>query len=333
MRTAAEKKSAFLILAILGAAVVAVVPFVGSHALPISEILGVFKGAPITSGARIFWDIRVPRVLLAFVVGATLSVCGMSFQAVFRNPLATPFTLGVSGGAAFGAVAAIKLGLDYSFYGFSTPQFFAFLGALASIFIVYGIAKAKKGFTVTTMLLTGVAMSFFFSALIMFIQYAADFAHSFAMVRWMMGNLAVVGYRQVLEASVLAGVGMLVIFTKRSDMNLLTTGDEIAAGRGVDVERSLRTIFVAVSLACGATVAVCGPIGFVGLIIPHIMRLLFGGDHFDLTPACLVGGGIFLVICDTFARTIISPAEIPIGVITAMLGGPFFIWLLFRHPN
>jgi iron complex transport system permease protein len=323
----------FLILAILSAVIIAAVPFLGGHALPLSDVVGIFKGAPRTPGARIFWDIRAPRVLLAFVVGASLSVCGMSFQAMFRNPLATPFTLGVSGGAAFGAVAAIKLGLNFSYYGFSTPQFFAFLGALASIFIVYGIASAKKGFTVATMLLTGVAMSFFFSALIMFIQYASDFAHSFAMTRWMMGNLAVVGYKQVFGAAVFAGIGLLLLFTKRSDMNLLMTGDELAAGRGVDVDRSRRVVFFAVSIACGATVAVCGPIGFVGLIIPHVMRLIVGADHFDLAPACLLGGGIFLVVCDTFARMIILPAEVPIGIVTAMLGGPFFIWLLIRNPN
>lgn len=333
MNIKSANKPRLLILALIAAAIVLIVPFIGSSRVPVSEILGIFKDAPKTAGERIFWDVRIPRILLGFLAGATFSICGMAFQAMFRNPLATPFTLGVSGGAAFGAVLAIKLGLNYSFFAASTSQLLAFGGALATILLVYGIAKAKKGFTIATMLLTGVAVSFFFSALIMFIQYIADFAHSFAMVRWMMGNLAVVGYKPIIQLAVFSAIGITVIYMTRSEMNLLLTGDELAAGRGVDVERTRRIIFFAVSLCAGSAVAICGPIGFIGLIIPHIMRLIFGADHFDLAPACIIGGGAFLVLCDTVSRIIISPAEIPVGIITAMLGGPFFVWLLFRHPN
>lgn len=333
MASKADNKLKLLFLAALTVAVVFAVPFAGSVRVPLSEITGALSGAAKTPGGRIFWDIRIPRVLLGFLAGATFSVCGMAFQAMFRNPLATPFTLGVSGGAAFGAVLAIKLGLNFSLFAASSPQLFAFAGALATILMVYGIARAKKGFTVATMLLTGVAVSFFFSALIMFIQYVADFAHSFEMTRWMMGNLAVVGYRPVAQLATLSTVGIVVIYMTRSELNLLTTGDELAAGRGVDVERTRRMIFFAVSLCAGSAVAICGPIGFIGLIIPHIMRLVFGADHFDLAPACILGGGTFLVLCDAVSRVIISPAEMPVGIITAMLGGPFFIWLLFRHPN
>jgi iron complex transport system permease protein len=324
---------AFVLLILLAAIIAVASPLIGSSHVSFSDIAGIFDSNPATSAERIFWQVRAPRVILAFIAGATLALCGLSFQAVFRNPLASPFTLGVSGGAAFGAVLAIKLGLAFSIPGVSVTQIFAFGGALASIFLVYGIARAKKGFTMATMLLTGVAVSFFFSALIMFIQFFADYAHSFSMVRWMMGSLSIVGYRQVIQAAVLSGVGGVAIFLRRSEMNLLTAGDEIARGRGVDVDRSRAAIFFAVSLATGGVVAICGPIGFVGLMIPHIMRLIVGPDHFDLAPACILGGGIFLALCDTFARTAISPFEIPIGVITAMLGGPFFIWLLFRHPN
>ncbi len=315
--------------------VLAIAPFIGSQSISFADIAGIFGGGAISTGQRIFWDVRMPRVLLGFITGATLSVCGMTFQAMFRNPLATPFTLGVSGGAALGAVIAIKLGIATTVMGIALPgaQVFAFIGALGSIVIVYGIARAKKGFTMATMLLTGIAMSFFFSASIMFIQYLADFAHSFSIVRWMMGGIAVVGYRQVLQLAAFAIVGVAVIFSSRSELNLILTGDEIATGRGLDVERMRKKLFFAVSIAAGATVAVCGPIGFVGLIIPHIMRLIVGADHFDLAPACILGGGAFLVVCDIVARTIILPAEIPIGIITSMIGGPFFIWLLFRHPN
>jgi iron complex transport system permease protein len=323
----------YIILAVIAAVILAVVPFLGGHAVSFADISHIFSGGAKTVGERIFWDIRMPRVLLAFIAGATLSVCGLSFQSIFRNPLADPFLLGVSGGAALGAVVAIRFGLTFSLLGVIGPQLFAFAGALATIFLVYGIAKSHKGFTVATMLLTGVAVSFFFSALIMMVQYIADFSNSFAMVRWMMGSMSIVGFKPVVQISVLSAVGIFVVFLKRSEMNLLMAGDELAAGRGVDVEKTRRTIFIAVSLATGAVVAICGPIGFVGLIIPHIMRILFGADHFDLAPACLIGGGAFLVLCDTASRLIILPAEVPVGIVTAMLGGPFFIWLLFRNPN
>ncbi len=323
----------FVLLAAISAAVIAIVPFLGSSHISLTDILHIFSGGAKTVGERIFWDIRLPRVLLGFIAGATLSTCGLAFQSVFRNPLADPFLLGVSGGAALGAVIAIKLGLVFSIIGVPCPQLFAFAGALATILVVHGIGRARKGFTTATMLLTGVAVSFCFSALIMLVQYISDFSQSFTMVRWMMGSLSIVGFKPVLQIAIMSVIGVAVIVLKRSELNLLTTGDELAAGRGVDVERTRRVIFVAVSLSTGAVVAICGPIGFIGLIIPHIMRIVFGPDHFDLTPACIIGGGAFLVLCDTAARLVIMPVEVPVGIITAILGGPFFIWLLFRNPN
>ncbi len=322
-----------ILLAAISIAVLAAVPFLGSTPVSTADITHVLSGGTKTVGERIFWDIRLPRVLLGFIAGATLSTCGLAFQSIFRNPLADPFLLGISGGAALGAVAAIKLGLVFSILGVSGPQLFAFAGALATILVVHGIGRTRKGFTTATMLLTGVAVSFCFSALIMLVQYISDFSQSFTMVRWMMGSLSIVGFKPVLQITIMSVIGVTVIVLKRNELNLLATGDELAAGRGVDVERTRRAIFVAVSLATGAVVAVCGPIGFIGLIIPHIMRILFGPDHFDLAPACIIGGGAFLVLCDTAARLVIMPAEVPVGIITAILGGPFFIWLLFRNPN
>lgn len=333
MKTHRNIRLRYMLLVAASAAVLAAVPFFGSRAVSIADIAGLFHGGPASIGEKIFINIRLPRVALAFIAGAALSACGLSFQAVFRNPLADPFLLGVSGGAAIGAVLAIKLGVVFSVFGIGGPQLFAFCGALATILLVHGISHARKGFTVATMLLTGVAVSYFFSALIMLLQYLSDLGNTYTMVRWLMGGMSVVGFNSVLQAFVMSAIGVTVIFLKRSELNLLTAGDELAASRGVDVEKTRRTIFVAVSLATGAVVAVCGPIGFVGLIIPHIMRLVFGADHFDLAPACVIGGGAFLVLCDTAARMIILPAEVPVGVITAMLGGPFFIWLLFRNPN
>lgn len=333
MATEKNKIPALLILTLAAAAILAAAPFFGSAEVTRADIAGILDRAVKTPGERIFWDVRMPRVILCFIAGATLSGCGMAFQALFRNPLATPYTLGVSGGAAFGAVLAIRSGANFSFFAASGRQVFAFVGALASIALVYGISRSKRGFTMATMLLTGVAVSFFFAALVMFVQYFADFSRSFAMVRWMMGGMSVIGYREVTQIAAFSLIGLAIIFSMRNELNLMLTGDEIAAGRGVDVDRVRRALFIGVSLSVGSVVSFCGPIDFIGLIVPHVMRLIFGSDHFDLTPACLIGGGAFLVVCDVFARLIISPAEMPVGIITAMLGGPFFIWLLFRHPN
>ncbi|UCG39746.1 MAG: iron ABC transporter permease [bacterium] len=303
-------------------------PLVGMKLTPLRAILD-----PSGSGteARIFWMIRVPRVLAGWLAGAALAAAGMAYQALFRNSLATPFTLGVASGAALGAALSIRFGLYLSVAGFSGTPLWAFAGASASILLVYGITRARRGMSTATMLLAGVAVSFFFSSLNLFTQYISDFTHTFRIIRWLMGGVQVAGFRSVLEMAPLVLAGLLITLRLTRELDILATGEEMAAGRGVDVVRTRNMLFFASSLMVGGVVAVCGPIGFVGLMIPHICRLLVGPGHRVLAPASILAGGSFLALCDTFARTIIAPAEIPVGVITALLGGPFFLALLIRE--
>lgn len=283
--------------------------------------------------ANILLNIRIPRVLTAYLAGAALAVSGMAFQSIFRNPLATPFTLGVSSGAALGAALFIRFGMQFPIPGISGVGLAAFGGAMLSILLVYGLTQIKGGFSTATLLLAGVAVNFFFSSLILFINFISDFAQSHKIIHWMMGGMGNSGYSQAgqLAVFILIGVGILVCMIH--ELNLLMTGDDLAITRGVNVARTKRLLFIAVSLMVGAVVAFCGPIGFVGMMAPHICRLFIGPNHRKLLPVSLLFGGIFLTLCDTFARSIIPPAEIPAGVITALLGGPFFIALLMNRKG
>ncbi len=302
-------------------------PFIGFKSVSPAEILSFSSSA---LDADVFWNIRVPRSLTAFLAGASLALSGLAFQSMFRNPLATPFTLGVSSGASMGAALYVRMGLSFSLLGIGGVSYFAFVGAGLSILLVYGLTRVKRGFSTATMLLAGVAVSFFFSSLILFMQYISDFTQSFRIVRWLMGELRVVGYDSVLNLLPFALVGWAAVLALGRELNLLTAGEEIAAGRGANVTLVKNVLFFASSLMVGGVVAICGPIGFVGMMAPHICRLLVGPDHKYLSMATLLFGGAFLTACDALARTLIAPAEIPVGVITAMLGGPFFVWLLVR---
>jgi iron complex transport system permease protein len=292
--------------------------------------LGVLTLSNPDIASHILMQIRIPRVLLAFIVGAGLALCGLVFQSMFHNPLATPFTLGVASGASLGAALAVFFGLSFSFLGLDSTSLLAFIGALATISFVYGISRFGSGFSPEILLLTGVAVSFFFSSLILLTQYLSDMTDSFQILRWLMGNLSIVGYHEIWRLLPVISIVIGLVFFFRRDLNLLTAGDEIALSRGVSVRRLRYVLFFSTSICIGAIVALCGPIGFVGMMVPHICRLLIGQDHCWLIPAsCLFGGG-FLILCDSVARLAIAPAEIPVGVITTLLGGPFFLWLLIR---
>lgn len=277
---------------------------------------------------QILLDIRIPRVLFGFVAGCGLALCGMVFQAMFHNPLATPFTLGVASGASLGASICVYLGLGFSLFGISSLTLFAFVGALLAISFVYTISRFRYGFSTETLLLTGVATSFFFSSLILFVQYLGNPSDTFNIIRWLMGALSVVGYSALMQLLPFVFVCAAVVLWLSRELNLLSSGDEIAASRGVEVGKVRYILFFISSLCIGAIVSLCGPIGFVGMMVPHICRLLVGNDHQRLIPATLLFGGGFMVLCDTLARLIIAPAELPVGVITTLLGGPFFLWLL-----
>jgi iron complex transport system permease protein len=280
----------------------------------------------------ILWELRIPRVLMAFLAGAALSTGGMAFQAVFRNPLATPYTLGVSSGAALGASLAIQFGGAFALLGVSCVSISAFVAAVASMGLVYAITtRCRQGFSAATMLLAGAAVGFFFSCLILFLQYANDAAR-FQMLRWTLGGLdSIVQFRDVLGVLPFVVAGCLIVWYLLHELNLLATGEEFAFSRGVNVNQTKLLLFLGVSLMVGAVVAVCGPIGFVGLIAPHVCRPIVGADHRRLYPAAWLFGGTFLVICDTAART--APAGLPVGIITALLGGPLFLWLLLARKR
>ncbi len=312
-------------LIVIAAAALLGGPFIGMKAIPFSAVA---EDPASSVDSTVFWDLRVPRVLAAFLAGVALALSGMAFQALFRNPLATPFTLGVSSGASLGAAVAINLGLHGAWFGITGTSIAAFTGAIASITLVYGLTYLRGGFSTATMLLAGVAVSFFFASLILFIQYTADVYNSFRMLRWIMGGIATVGYDAIWSMLPFVGAGGALVWLSRHELNLLALGDDLATSRGVDVPQTKRLLFFTVSLMVGGVVAVCGPIGFVGMMVPHMCRLMIGPDHRYLAPASCLFGGAFLVVCDTAARTVLAPAELPVGVVTALLGGPFFVWLL-----
>ena len=318
------------ILVVFAGAVFLSTPFIGMKNI---SVLSVFQQSAQDVTMQIFWSIRVPRVCLAFLAGAALAVSGMAFQAMFINPLATPFTLGVSSGASLGAALYVWIGASFSVLGIPGISLFAFTGAGLSILLVYGLTKIKGGFSTATMLLAGVAINFFFSSLILMVQYLCDFTESFMILRWLMGGLETVGFESVVSTLPFVVIGIFIVFTQVHGLNLLCLGEELATSRGLSVDYVKCLLFFASSLMVGGVVAVCGPIGFVGMMIPHICRLIIGSDHRYLLPATVLFGGSFLCLCDMIARTVIGPAEIPVGVITAVLGGPFFLWLLLTWSS
>lgn len=297
---------------------------VGSPMMSPWNILGNLSG----TDASLFFNFRMPRCVTALLAGSALSLAGLVFQALFRNPLATPYTLGVSSGASFGAVVAMQFGVATFARFHAGVQMAAFLGALLSVAIVYGTFRMKRRASVTTMLLAGVGCNFLFSSLIMMLQYVCDPAKTIQTIYWMMGGIFVTGFGDALRLvpALTLGVAATVLLTRELDVMLL--GDEISSARGVNVGKVRLVLFFAVSLMTAAVVSLCGPIGFVGMMVPHVCRLLLGPLHRRLIPASIAAGGLFLLLCDVIARTVISPAEIPVGVITSLFGAPFLLMLL-----
>jgi iron complex transport system permease protein len=280
----------------------------------------------------VLFSLRLPRVLMASIVGASLALVGAALQALFRNPLAEPFTLGVSGGASLGASLAIALGLGINVVGVPIVFMAAFLGAVLSVVIVYRLAHSGGGVMLPgALLLAGVVLNLCASACVLVIQYLADYNRALQILRWLIGSLDVVGFSLIWRILIFLVPGWLILGAFARDLHLLATGEESAASLGVDVQRTERIIFVASSLIVGVTVSVGGTIGFVGLIVPHVARLLFGQDVRLLLPASFLLGAAFLVLADTLARVAIAPGELPVGAITALLGGPVFLLLLRRQ--
>lgn len=318
---------ALLALATVGA------PLVGSTALDLRAVVDRSRPFADNLDAQIFFVARLPRVLAAGLVGATLAVAGVVMQALLRNPLATPFTLGVSSGSALGAMLAITFLPEWTGGAMTSVPIASLAGALGAVGIVYALAQVRhRGFSTDVLLLAGVTLNAFFSALILLVQYLSDFTETVRTMRWLMGDLDVAGYRPLaVAAALLMPVALAFAWLPRS-LNALALGAEQAGSRGVPVLGVQRLAFFASSVATGVAVSLAGPIGFVGIIVPHLVRLLVGADHRLVMPASALFGAAFLMICDAVARVLLAPVELPVGVITAVLGAPFFLWLLVRRP-
>ena len=307
-------------------------PLVGSTPIRLSAVFD--RSIPFADNvdAQIFFVARLPRVLAAALVGAGLAMAGVVFQALLRNPLASPDTLGVSAGAALGAVLAITFDADFALLGVSAVPLASFSGSLGALVIVYGVSVARRrGASTLVLLLAGVTLTALLSAISAFVRYLADFTETLRTVRWLMGSLDVGSFVPIGIAMVPMTLAVAGFATLPRVLDLVSMGAESAAARGVDVASAERVALVSASLATGATVALAGPIGFVGIVVPHLVRLMVGADHRIVLPAAALLGAAFLVGCDLVARTAFAPTELPVGVVTALIGGPFFLWLLFRR--
>jgi iron complex transport system permease protein len=317
--------------AVLLAAII-VAPLTGSTS--ISLVRAFDRSIPFADNldAQIFFIARLPRVVAAALVGAALASAGVVFQALLRNPLATPDTLGVSSGAALGAMIVMTFDVDLGLAGIPSVPVASLAGSLGALAIVYALSTARRrGLSTTVLLLAGVTMTAFFSALILFTQYLADFTDTYRTVRWLMGMLDVGSYAQVVGVLPILAPACALFVTLPRPLDLISLGADQASARGVDVLRAERAALVSASLATGAAVSISGPVAFVGLVVPHVVRLLVGSDHRLVLPASALFGGAFLIACDLVARTLFSPVEVPVGIVTALIGGPFFLWLLVRR--
>jgi len=290
--------------------------------------LGAFDGDATSTTGVILLQVRLPRVLLGFMVGCCLASVGVALQALLRNPLADPYVLGVSSGAALGASAGVWLGMGATFLADAALPVCGFVGGILALFVVYRMAATYERLPVHSLLLAGVILNAVFSALIMFITSIMEPNRSFGMMAWLMGTLTAPAYPTLLTLSIYLLSGLFLLFNQARVLNILALGEESARSLGVDTEKSKRFIFVLSALVTGAVVSVSGMIGFIGMVIPHAVRLVIGADHRLLLPASALTGGAFLMGADTLARTLLSPAEIPVGIVTAIAGGPFFVYLL-----
>ena len=277
--------------------------------------------------AAIFWDIRLPRLILAFLVGSSLSLSGAILQGYFQNPMAGPFVVGVSSGASFGAVLTYTLNLNFVFFNFSSQTLFAFLSGLLIVYLVYLLSQKSGTIKIETLLLVGIALGALCSALTSFLIFWQRESMNEA-IFWLLGSFSLADWEKVMGFFPYFLICLLISIYFSREMNLLVQGDDIAQSLGCPVNRMRKIFLILATFLASASVSVSGIIGFVGLIIPHLVRIIIGPDHRFLFPFSALLGGIFLIFADLFSRTVFSPAELPIGVVTAIIGAPFFIYLL-----
>ena len=327
-RPLTPRKVIFISLALfLGLLLVAALSLVlGTADVSLNQMVSLLTGKLQAADPTrlIILKIRLPRILLAGIVGFALSLGGVVFQAILRNPLADPFILGISSGSAFGAVIGILMGLSFNL-GIPVA---AFAGAILTIFLIMSLGSKQMGTESSTILLTGVIVNAFFTAIIMFFISTTADSRLHTMLFWLYGDLSQTRYGPLVFLAPVLLVVSIPLYGFSRHLNLITAGEESALQLGVEVERAKKICLLLVSLMIGLVVSFSGLIGFVGLIVPHLARMAFGSDHRLLIPVASLGGAAFLIAADTLARTVISPSELPVGVVTAFMGAPFFIYLL-----
>jgi iron complex transport system permease protein len=279
----------------------------------------------------ILFSVRLPRIIFAGIVGASLSLGGVVFQAILRNPLADPYVLGISGGSALGAIIGILLGASSFYLG---VPLLAFVGALATVFLVFVVAGGTRGPLLdNSLLLSGVVVNAFFSAAILFFLSIVNSMELHSITFWLMGDLSRASTKEICLAAFCLIAGFVLLYVQARKLNLIVQGEDTALQLGVNVERTKQRLLIVTSLITAVAVSLAGIIGFVGIMVPHFMRLIFGSDHRLLLPVSVLFGASFLIVADTIARVVFAPAELPVGVITALCGAPYFIFLLKRKAR
>jgi iron complex transport system permease protein len=327
-RYISRRSRVILIASILGLILTFLVALmIGSYKLSITEVVGILFGKMSSSeGSYIVTEVRVPRLLCCIVVGAALSTSGLVMQSLFKNPMASPSVLGISSGAAFGASLALAFGLGGFLGSYMVPGM-AFAFCFITMATVYMLARTKYGVGSTTLLLAGVAIGAFFSGLVSLLQYIVNENVLSSIVYWTMGSFNNCGWESFQLAIMPVVIGLVIMLFHIKELNLIAAGEEQAANMGVSIKRLRIWMILATSLAVGGSVAISGVIGFVGLIVPHIFRMIVGPNHSLLMPLCIFGGGIFMIVMDTIAKSAF-PIPLPVGVLTALIGAPFFIYVM-----
>ncbi|NLF40921.1 iron ABC transporter permease [bacterium] len=325
----------FCLLGIYAAAAalaVCIAPWFGYMEIDAGAVVRETLAGHWSVGTEVFWQQRMPRVALAALVGGALGLAGAVFQVMLRNPLATPDTLGVSSAGTLAASLPLVFpSLAWRGGSVGAPYVFALAGSAAAAVFIYVLARRGRAVSVPFLLLAGVSVNLFCGSALLLVRFLADPFHLVAVDRWMMGGLVTIGRGDLLRIAPFAGAGAALLLSQAYALNQLAFGHELAGARGVNINRLLSASFIGCVMLTASVVAVAGPIGFVGLIVPHAVRLLSGPDHRVLLPASALAGAALLVACDTLARTIVAPTEIPVGVITACLGAPVFLALLLHY--
>ncbi|WP_321779455.1 iron ABC transporter permease [Sulfurimonas sp.] len=303
-------------------------PFLGAFNLKVSEVF--ING---TLDNSIFFDLRIPRVLFAFFAGVILALSGLLFQTLFRNALMTPYTLGISSGAVLGAGIAIKLGLGSLAFGIAAISIFGFLGAMFTILLLITLAKYLQNSHYESLLLLGIALSLFYTSALMILFYLGNTMQNDMLLRFTMGSLSVIGWTYPITIGIISLILFFVIYLFRYELQLLSISDESAKLRGVNTKKITFILLIISSFAIGTLVSISGPIGFVGLIIPHIVTKLYPVPVNKRIVKTALFGGFFLVFCDTITRALQTQSELPIGIVTALIGGPFFIYLIINKSK